>query len=398
MRKRSAHVWLPFLFAPVIGGAIGLYMFDIANREPGLDTNGIANLSERESDHQKEKAWHKRNTEPHESNLTGFMAAMQKEEMTQAAMEAEAAFSAILSQPPGAARRERLKSTFTRWALEAPLYALAQMDRISTNERLEIVTAALVKLGTQKPDQFLSYADALGDHYLTYMGGALAVLVHRNPKQALRWANQDKARDPHGALMTAIMPGLIQHDLAAAIDTVSAMKERAPIALVQQVAVAYVKQDPRKANEWVVDLLKRRSDKSPLQALNETGAALASTNPEDAAMYVASIADPVARKNLIKEIANEKAREDLASAWHWLNQYQREPMYSEVTLNLLSRWSYSKPEEVAKILQTLSDQHLQTTAATILSRSWLQRDPHAYKQWLVSLPNGTLKTALMPPQ
>lgn len=107
--------------------------------------------------------------------------------------------------------------------------------------------------------------------------------------------------------------------------------------------------------------------------------------------------DPQRKSELIREIAAQKAQDDLGGAWTWLTQYRADPGYAENARNLLFQWSYAKPEHVAALLPQVASGEAQTAAAQQLAQLWNKKDPHAYHAWVAALPEGALKAAARSP-
>jgi hypothetical protein len=93
----------------------------------------------------------------------------------------------------------------------------------------------------------------------------------------------------------------------------------------------------------------------------------------------------------MSELAIRKGQDNLGQAWNWLGQYGGDPAYAEAAQNLLYRWSYTQPQEVARILPSVGDAALQATATAHLTQLWMKKDPAAYQKWLASLPPGQLR-------
>ncbi|HEX3139838.1 MAG TPA: hypothetical protein VHQ87_07275 [Rhizobacter sp.] len=108
---------------------------------------------------------------------------------------------------------------------------------------------------------------------------------------------------------------------------------------------------------------------------------------------LARTSDPQRKTALIREIAAQKAQDDLGSAWTWLTQYRGDPGYAENMRNLLYQWSYARPEHVAALLPQVQSGEAQAAAAQQLAQLWNKKDPNAYHAWVASLPDGALKTA-----
>jgi hypothetical protein len=122
-------------------------------------------------------------------------------------------------------------------------------------------------------------------------------------------------------------------------------------------------------------------------------AAVVAADPARAAQFLAGATDPAVRGSLIAEISQQRGQQDLRGAWDWLGQFKDEPSYGANARGLLSRWSYTKPQDVANLLPTVTDPELQAAAAKELASTWQQQDPARYGAWVASLPPGPLKTA-----
>ena len=373
----NIKIWLPFLLAPLIGGAIGLHLFNTAQDAPApaaasADRIALPVAAERSNIFDRDPA------------------------AAADASDAEGAFVAALNQPPGPGRVALLQAAYTRWVLQAPVAALASLERIPAEERQPVVAHALAMLAQQRPEHFLTYANAITDHYTSYMAAAMGLLAESNPRLALALVqrNQDRA-DPHGVILNALLPGLIQSDLALAAETVAALKDRASIAHLQQIAAAYARQDPKQAYDWVTQVLAQRTDLAPGDVLNDITGSLVAANPTAAAAYLARSTDPQVRKSLLSELSMQKGQDDLAAAWSWLDEYKADAHYAETALNLLYRWSYTRPDAVAQLLPTVTDAQVQSAAATHLARFWQKTDGAGYQAWLAALPPGPLKDAAM---
>ncbi len=378
----NIKLWLPFVLAPLIGGIIGLQLFEAGRDEPmvpgaqpdAVKTGTVAMAGELANIFDR--------SAPAATQLP----------------DTEAAFNAALSQAPDPSRLPVLQAAFVRWLLQAPAQALANINRIPSDERQEVVAHGLALLAQQRPGDFLNYANGMTDNYTNYMAAAMGVLAESHARLALELVQRNQGRaDPHGVIIGAILPGLIRNDLALAADTIAAMQDRASIAHLQQVAAAYAQHDPKQAYDWVRRVLANRTDIAPTQILNDIAGSLVARNPADAAAYLNRTTDPVIRKSLLAEISIQKGQEDLTAAWTWLDQYRGDAQYGETALNLLYRWSYIKPEEVAKLLPKVADAQVQSMAATHLSRFWRQKDPTGYQVWIASLPPGAIKNSAMQP-
>lgn len=390
-------VLIPFLLAPVIGVLIAVQLFERSENSGGTREESGAQARNKPSSELVQAPAMQSDGERSAGGFafTDLMSIMRKGGAAVSAPELHAAFQAVLTQAPGEARTQALRTAFTKWVLETPAEALAHIDSIPGEDRRTIVATALAALARQHPERFQRYVNEIGQDSGAVLTATLSAISEKHPAEALAWIKQHPELDTKGELTAAVLPGLIHSGIALAAQTVASMNDRAPVSLIQQVAVSYAKQDPAQAYQWVGQVIKDRSDASPTQLLNDVSSSLAASYPAEAASYLNRASDPAVRKSLMNEIAIRKGQEDLGAAWNWLSQYGGDPNYSEAAQNLLYRWSYTKPQEVAQILTNVSNQEVQTVAVAHLSRFWQQRDQAAYQAWLASLPPGSLKTAAL---
>lgn len=382
---------LPFLFAPVVGVLIGVQFFKTSQGEDALNNEDRKQAEARQAQQGSSAPGNREAAKSFVFN--DLMSVMGGGQTVASSPERRAAFRAALKMAPGEARTQAMQAAFSRWVLENPSEALAYIDDIPAEERQTIVATALAALARQQPDKFRNYSATIGKDADSVLSVTLDALAEKNPAQALEWIRQYPELDANGELTATVLPALLRSDVALAARTVASMNERAPVSLVQQVAASYAQQDPTQAYQWVRQIMQNRSDLPPSQLLNEVSSSLATSDPAAAASYLNRASDPEVRKSLMSEIAIRKGQDDLAGAVNWLNQYNADPGYREAAQNLLYRWSYTKPQEVAKILPSIGDRQVQAAAATHLSHFWQQQDKASYERWLATLPQGDIRSA-----
>lgn len=298
----------------------------------------------------------------------------------------ESRFNAALAQPDGDARLASLKTSFIQWVSEDPSVALRALDRVPLAYRQELMAPALAALAERQPDKALDYANAASDSSPESLGAVLAVVAKKDPQRALEIAS--------GPTLNTVIAVVAQTNLEMAARFVTAQAERAPTAAIEQIANEYAKRgDPTAAFNWAREATRDRPTAVATAAMNATSASLAATNLEQATSYLNQTSDTQIRNSLIREIASRKGEQDLRTAWDWLTQYRNDTAYSENARNLLYRWSYARPEEVAALLREVTDNDVLVAGAKELSSQWQRRDMRGYQTWLTSLPAGPLKAA-----
>jgi hypothetical protein len=311
-----------------------------------------------------------------------------------AVAEPEAAFAAILREPPGEARADRLRAAFTRWLLAAPDDALAQRARIPAEDRRQVLTAALAALAQRQPGVFERHAGSLSAIGID-LADVIGALAEADAGRALDWVRRHPALDRDGRLSAAMLPALVHANPATAAGAVAALGNRAPPALIQQVAAAYARSDPAQAYAWVRQVSTGRTDVTPARLLDTVSGTLAAADADAAEQFMNRTPDADVRASLLGELAQRKGQDDLDAAWNWLGRYAGDARYADAAQNLLYRWSWTRPEAVAQLLPRVQDATVQADAAAHLTQMWRRKDPVAYEAWLASLPAGPLRTAAL---
>lgn len=377
----KVKTWLPLAAAPLVGIAAGA-MFYHASQSPGQAGPPTPAVSDAAP-----AGWFG-------SAAAELIPGMGSGAATSAA---RSAFEAALHQPPGEARTLALQQTFTRWMLDAPAEAIAHVNSIPVEERRTVITAALAALARQSPASVAAYAAALGQDGADW-AAVIAALAEQDPVLAIDWISRHRQFDVNGALTAAALPRLIERDVSAAAKTVADMQDRAPLALVQQVAAAYGRHDPARAYAWAAQVLGKRTDIAPARLIDEVSSSLAARDADAAAEFMKRTDDPAVRQSLMSELAIRKGQDDLGYAWQWLGQHKSDPAYTDAAQNLLYRWSYTKPDEVAQLVPQLGDAVAQAAATAHLVQFWQKKDPAGYRKWVASLPPGQLRENVLAAQ
>ena len=306
----------------------------------------------------------------------------------------QAVFAAVLREPPGAARADRLRAAFTRWLLAAPEDALAHAALIPAEDRRRVLAAALADLAQRRPDVFARHAGSLADVGID-LADVIGALAEADPGRALDWVRGHPVLDRDGRLSAAMLPALVRANPAGAAGAVAALRERASPALIQQVATALARSDPAQAYAWVRQVSAGRTDVAPARLLDAVSGSLAAADPVAAEQFMNRTADGDVRASLMDGLAQRKGQDDLGAAWDWLSRYAADPGYADAAQNLLYRSSWARPEAVAQLLPRVRDAAVQADAVVHLTQLWRRKDPAAYEAWLASLPAGPLRTAAL---
>lgn len=310
---------------------------------------------------------------------------------------ARSAFEAALRLPAGEAKTLALQSAFSRWMVATPAEASAHVASIPAEARRTVVTAALAALARSAPGSVGQIAAMLGQDG-SDLAAVVAAIAEHDPALALDWIGRHPQLDAKGALTAAALPGLIHKDVMLAARTVGALGQRAPVALIQQVAAAYAQHDPARAYAWAEQMAATRTDLTPARLMDDISSSLAARNQDAATEFMERTDDDAVRKSLMSELAIRKGQDDLGEAWTWLEQHSADPAHAQAAQNLLYRWSYTKPEQVAHIVQGMADDAVQATAAAHLTQFWQQKDPAAFQRWVATLPPGQLRERVLAAQ
>lgn len=298
----------------------------------------------------------------------------------------------------GAGSLPEIEAAYQRWMLAGPDAALRNAARLPPQHARRLQNKALALLAEQDPAAFLRHAASQREH----LPAILAWVADSQPQAALRLLARlpDVDAELQRRLMDALLPRLAATDPNAAAQAVTAMGNTLTLAQVQQVAAGYARKDMALALQWAAQVLAAHSAAlgiSSEQALQDVAASLVAGAPEAAEQFAAQTGDPQLRQMLVREIAMEKARDDLGAAWAWLQQHGGAAPESQAhAADLLYRWSYARPQEVARLLPALAPSPLQSHLAVRLAQNWMRRDPVAFQNWARSLPPGAMRDTVGP--
>jgi len=306
-----------------------------------------------------------------------------------------AAFAASLKLTDPDQRFELTSSAFARLLREDAAQALLEIEHIPADERDAVVATALAQWAGSAPEQAWQQMNR-SDLPAPYRAAMLSALAELDPQHALAWLQQEASQPadsrPAFELYRAALPSLLREDLSAAAEAVADLQERAPVDLIQQVATEYAKRDARQMYAWV-ESLTHHSAHEQLQTLQAVSSALVAANPNAAIAYVEH-ADEQVRSSLLKEIASQKAAQNVRSGWEWLSRYRDDASYRENARALLGQWSYAKPTEVGEVVLGVADVELQRALAEQLAAVWRERDETAFRNWVANLPPGLREVLL----
>jgi hypothetical protein len=304
------------------------------------------------------------------------------------------AFESALRHTDGEQRFVLLQAAFGRLVIENPTRAFTQLDRLPADQREAIASVSLAQWAKRAPEQAMQHLKQSVDLPPAYHAAVLSAVAEHDLQRALEWL-QDNQYSQAPELHRAILPSLIQADINVAARTVADLQERAPIDLIQQVAVEYAKQDPQLAYAWVTNATAQQTEHGIVQTMQAVSNSLAASDPAAAIAFLERTTDARIKSSLLHGIASYKAQQNVRSGWEWLNQYRSEASYRENERSLLSQWSYAKPEEVADVVMSIDDIDFQRAAAEQLAGVWQQRDRAAFRNWVATLPPGMLKQSLL---
>lgn len=301
----------------------------------------------------------------------------------------EQVFVTALEMSEGEDKAARLTAAFSRWLDQSPTSALRDIDRIPADYRLQVIGAALSQLAASEPGRALEYAEGITENRANHLASIVSVIAQRDPQRAVEIATGQQYRDPTGEILRSLLPVLAASNLELARSTVEHI-DKPSLESIQQVANEYARTDPLGAYDWAIALAEQDGRDARSTAIEALSESIALRSVEAASDLLTRIEDPSIKVSLIRAISQRMGQEDLRSAWTWLNQYRTDAGYSENARNLLHRWSYVKPQEVAEILPTVADQEIRVAVVDELSSAWQKKDPGAYRSWVESLaPSGT---------
>lgn len=288
-----------------------------------------------------------------------------------------------------------IEAAYQRWMLVSPAEALRAATRLPSEHSRRIQSKALALLAEHDPATFLRYANGQQDH----LPAILAWVADSNPNAALRLLTQLPEADAEAKRkwMAAMLPRLVAVDPSIAAQAVTATGNSVTLDQVQQVAAGYARKDITLALQWAAQVLAVRNSSlgvSANQAMRDVVSSLVASAPDAAEQFLLQPGNEHLKPVFEREIAMQKAQDDLAVGWAWL-QKRGTPSAQMSGADMLHRWSYTRPQEVARILPTLDPSPVQTQIATQLGRSWSRKRSASFEAWVGSLPLGPIREAAL---
>lgn len=288
-----------------------------------------------------------------------------------------------------------IEAAYQRWLLVSPGEALRVAALLPPEHSRRIQSKALALLAEHDLATFLRYANGQQDQ----LPAILAWVADSNPHVALHLMTllPEVDADTKRKWMAAMLPRLVAVDPSMAAQAVTATGNPLTLDQVQQVTAGYARKDMALALQWAAQVLAARNSSlsvSANQAMRDVVSSLVASAPDAAEQFLLQPGNEHLKQEFELEIAMLKARDDLAVGWAWL-QKRETPTAQLSGAELLYRWSYTRPQEVARILSMLAPSPIQEQIATQLGRNWSRKNSSSFDVWVGSLPPGSMREAAL---
>lgn len=255
-----------------------------------------------------------------------------------------------------------------------------------------VLRGVLEALAETRPDAVIAWLRALpNDRFKrSAVSSWLGIISKSDPEGALAWAMAEKV--PPGEL-SSLFAKLAERDAMAAVTRASSLPagEQRKAALNGAVQ-EWAKVDPGAAMAWI---RSRPVDRLRSDLIAKAAAGFAETNPAGAAAFVMSSLEGRDRAEAARAVAEAWMQSDFGQAKAWIEQLPRE-MAREVGPRILSTWAEKDPAGAVNFVwQNQSDGGRGEWALRTVMAEWASRDFNAAKNWLVSLPAGNMRDAVL---
>lgn len=258
-----------------------------------------------------------------------------------------------------------------------------------------VLRSVLEALAETRADAVIAWLRSLpNDRFKrTAVAGWLSIISKSDPEGALAWALAEKV--PANEL-SGLFGKLAERDAMAAVNRASAMPvgEQRRAALTGAVQ-EWAKTDPGAAMAWI---RSRPADRLRGDLVTKAMAGFAEANPAGAAAYVLSSLEGKEKGEAARVVAENWMQTDFPAAKAWVEQLPRE-LAREVGPRLLGTWSDRDPAgAVAFVYKTQADGTGGRGGDWMLRgvmSEWATRDFEAAKNWVVTLPAGQMRDAVL---
>jgi hypothetical protein len=321
------------------------------------------------------------------------------------AMQDPAAAVQSLSQLQGGAMRERAITCIADdWADADPANAISWANSLSNPaDRDNALLNAVRHVSGQDPVAAANDLSLIPDvnQRNQAMSEVLGHWTDSDPAAALKWVQNNTSGNAQTMALTQIVQGVADTDPMGAMAVVQQMPDNpSRDNLLFQTIGQWSDADPAAAMQWAKTNLSG-ADQTTATTIALNG--LIQTDPAAGGEMVAAMSDTPDRNNLINQVANAMAGEDMDSAIAWINSV---PNLSDQTKdgalqNVLSQLTQSDPAAAAQKLQSLNlDPSVGANANLIqnlsgrIADSWAQGDPDAALAWSENLTDPARQNAL----
>jgi len=296
----------------------------------------------------------------------------------------------LADQLKGPQRQIALRAAVQAWGSEDPYGAIGFVQRLGVgHDRDTLLQAVGEELARQDPDGALVWFKSLDSATPGLYGSILQGIAQREPQRALQLALD--SGDPSTMFLTSTAVKSDDVSFGDLAESVLAMDKGARRdERVQTLVNVWARNDPDEALSWLVSHGKDVGR----GALNQAAESLARQNP-DAAIRVTQSLPAEERDGWIRAVASGYADSDPAAAKAWIERYRGQAIYDAGMMAIAQASARRDPASAAALLPSLADAAGRERLATTVAQQWSERDPRAARDWVATLPPGSLRDAAL---
>lgn len=322
--------------------------------------------------------------------------------LNQAASEdPEEAFRVLASESAGSRGYGHYQNLFQKWAKDDPDAAIAKLSQIKGTSNLQQamqgIASALIQEDPAKAAAFLSSLPA--NNQTIYQFSNLAgQWAQQDLDAARKWVESLPPGRTREQAMNGMVGTLAQTDPARAASVFGeAVVNNRNSYQVGMIVGEWIKTDQTAALAWL-DSLDLRGD-TQRNVYSQFISNWVIEDPAAAGRYALGIQDEKSRQQTIRSLVGSWGSSDPVAAREWILKSLEGETKDRSLNSLIQDLSYQDHATALQYYQeataNLPSEAINKAfgdAATQIARNWMQNDPKAAGQWMLSLPEGEART------
>jgi hypothetical protein len=326
--------------------------------------------------------------------------ALQGIAMALVASDPKRALDMLDGMPPGQSRSSMLASISSAWLSRDSDAAIAWIDSLPAADKFKAVQNGCWQLAQENPAKAAAFLSSLPvnnqtSHQFSQLASQWA---QQDPDAARKWVEALPAGQTKQQAMGGMIGALAQTDPAkAAAMFGDAVVNNQNYYQVGTVVGEWIKTDQTAALAWLESLDLRGDTQRNIQSqfmhnwVNEDAAA--------ASRYALGIQDEKSRLHAITSLVGAWGNNDPVAAHDWIMRSLEGETKDRSLNSLIQNMSHQDPatalryyqEATANLTPEAVEKTFGTTASQIAS-NWVQHDPAAVRQWVLTLPEGETRS------